>query len=342
MSKTIEDKLSRKVKRIQPSGIRCIAEAAKEYADIISLSIGEPDFDTPAAIRDTGIRALQSGKSFYTENAGLLELRKAICEDIFQRTGIQYDAQKEILITVGGSEAIDLALRALLNPGDEVIYPDPGFVSYLPCIALSGGVPVPIRLTAETKFRLRRAQLEAAVTPKTKVLILSYPHNPTGAVMQKKDLEELLPVILEKDLLVISDEIYSELIYEDRFCSCSSLPNMATRTIVIRGFSKSFAMTGWRLGYVLAPREITAQMVKIHQYTAMCAPTVSQYAAIEAIRHGAAETEAMRRDYDARRNFLCDALHSLQLPFISRKAHFTYSPIFGSLVCPVRNLHKDF
>ena len=289
----MREKLSQKVLNLKSSGIRAFFDMANEIPDVISLGVGEPDFDTPWHIREAGIQALQSGKTFYTSNAGLQELRAAISSYTKRKTGLTYNPENQIIVTVGGSEAIDLALRALLNAGDEVIYLEPGFVSYYPCIKLADGVPVPIRLTEENRFRLKPEQLEAAVTPKSKVLILSYPNNPTGAVMEKEDLEALLPVIQKHDLIVISDEIYGELTYGVKHCSIAGLPGMEQRTIIINGFSKSFAMTGWRLGYALGNHEIIEQMVKIHQFAVMCAPTISQYAAIEAMEQGDGDIEAM-------------------------------------------------
>lgn len=310
----MREKLSQKVLNLKSSGIRAFFDMANEIPDVISLGVGEPDFDTPWHIREAGIQALQSGKTFYTSNAGLQELRAAISSYTKRKTGLTYNPENQIIVTVGGSEAIDLALRALLNAGDEVIYLEPGFVSYYPCIKLADGVPVPIRLTEENRFRLKPEQLEAAVTPKSKVLILSYPNNPTGAVMEKEDLEALLPVIQKHDLIVISDEIYGELTYGVKHCSIAGLPGMEQRTIIINGFSKSFAMTGWRLGYALGNHEIIEQMVKIHQFAVMCAPTISQYAAIEAMEQGDGDIEAMRESYDQRRKFLYHELQRLGLP----------------------------
>lgn len=310
----MREKLSQKVLNLKSSGIRAFFDMANEIPGVISLGVGEPDFDTPWHIRETGIQALQSGKTFYTSNAGLQELRAAISSYTKRKTGLTYNPENQIIVTVGGSEAIDLALRALLNAGDEVIYLEPGFVSYYPCIKLADGVPVPIRLTEENRFRLKPEQLEAAVTPKSKVLILSYPNNPTGAVMEKEDLEALLPVIQKHDLIVISDEIYGELTYGVKHCSIAGLPGMEQRTIIINGFSKSFAMTGWRLGYALGNHEIIEQMVKIHQFAVMCAPTISQYAAIEAMEQGDGDIEAMRESYDQRRKFLYHELQRLGLP----------------------------
>lgn len=322
----MREKLSQKVLNLKSSGIRAFFDMANEIPDVISLGVGEPDFDTPWHIREAGIQALQSGKTFYTSNAGLQELRAAISSYTKRKTGLTYNPENQIIVTVGGSEAIDLALRALLNAGDEVIYLEPGFVSYYPCIKLADGVPVPIRLTEENRFRLKPEQLEAAVTPKSKVLILSYPNNPTGAVMEKEDLEALLPVIQKHDLIVISDEIYEELTYGVKHCSIAGLPGMEQRTIIINGFSKSFAMTGWRLGYALGNHEIIEQMVKIHQFAVMCAPTISQYAAIEAMEQGDGDIEAMRESYDQRRKFLYHELQRLGLPCFEPQGAFYMFP----------------
>lgn len=322
----MREKLSQKVLNLKSSGIRAFFDMANEIPDVISLGVGEPDFDTPWHIREAGIQALQSGKTFYTSNAGLQELRAAISSYTKRKTGLTYNPENQIIVTVGGSEAIDLALRALLNAGDEVIYLEPGFVSYYPCIKLADGVPVPIRLTEENRFRLKPEQLEAAVTPKSKVLILSYPNNPTGAVMEKEDLEALLPVIQKHDLIVISDEIYGELTYGVKHCSIAGLPGMEQRTIIINGFSKSFAMTGWRLGYALGNHEIIEQMVKIHQFAVMCAPTISQYAAIEAMEQGDGDIEAMRESYDQRRKFLYHELQRLGLPCFEPRGAFYMFP----------------
>lgn len=322
----MREKLSQKVLNLKSSGIRAFFDMANEIPDVISLGVGEPDFDTPWHIREAGIQALQSGKTFYTSNAGLQELRAAISSYTKRKTGLTYNPENQIIVTVGGSEAIDLALRALLNAGDEVIYLEPGFVSYYPCIKLADGVPVPIRLTEENRFRLKPEQLEAAVTPKSKVLILSYPNNPTGAVMEKEDLEALLPVIQKHDLIVISDEIYGELTYGVKHCSISGLPGMEQRTIIINGFSKSFAMTGWRLGYALGNHEIIEQMVKIHQFAVMCAPTISQYAAIEAMEQGDGDIEVMRESYDQRRKFLYHELQRLGLPCFEPQGAFYMFP----------------
>lgn len=311
----MEQFLSEKVKAIKPSGIRKFFEIANELEDVISLGVGEPDFDTPWHVRDEGIYSLQKGRTFYTANAGLMELRQEICHYIERKQGVQYDPKTEVVVTVGGSEAIDIALRALLNPGDEVIFTEPCYVSYLPCITLSDGVPVPISLKEENEFRLTAAELEAAITPKTKAVILSFPNNPTGAIMEREDLEAIAKVIIRHNLVVISDEIYSELTYgENRHVSIVEIEGMKERTILINGFSKSFAMTGWRMGYALAPVEVMRQMIKIHQFTIMAAPTTSQYAGIDALRNCDEDVLEMRESYNQRRRYLLKEMERLQLP----------------------------
>lgn len=320
--------LSEKVKALKPSGIRKFFDIVKEIPGAISLGVGEPDFETPYHIREAGIQALQAGKTFYTSNSGLMELRKAVSDFTKRRTGLTYDPASEIMLTVGGSEAIDVALRTIINPGDEVIYIQPSYVSYLPCILLADGVPVPIELKAENRFRLTREELEAAITPKTKALILSFPNNPTGAIMEKEDLEAIVDVIKEHHILVISDEIYSELTYGKEHVSIASLPGMKEYSIVINGFSKGFAMTGWRLGYALGNKEILKQMIKIHQYAIMCAPTVSQYAAIEAMYNGDQDVIYMRESYNQRRRFLYHELQRLELPcFLPEGAFYMFPDI---------------
>ena len=320
--------LSEKVKALKPSGIRKFFDIVKEIPGAISLGVGEPDFETPYHIREAGIQALQAGKTFYTSNSGLMELRKAVSDFTKRRTGLTYDPASEIMLTVGGSEAIDVALRTIINPGDEVIYIQPSYVSYLPCILLADGVPVPIELKAENRFRLTREELETAITPKTKALILSFPNNPTGAIMEKEDLEAIVDVIKEHHILVISDEIYSELTYGKEHVSIASLPGMKEYSIVINGFSKGFAMTGWRLGYALGNKEILKQMIKIHQYAIMCAPTVSQYAAIEAMYNGDQDVIYMRESYNQRRRFLYHELQRLGLPcFLPEGAFYMFPDI---------------
>jgi len=303
-----------KVKQIKPSGIRKFFDIVNDMPDIISLGVGEPDFDTPWHIREEGIRSLKAGKTFYTSNAGLMELRKEIAIFNERKYGISYDPVHEILVTVGGSEAIDIALRALVEPGDEVIIPEPAFVSYVPCVQLAGGEPVIIPLKEENQFRLKPEELKQALSPKTKVILLSYPNNPTGAVMEKEDLEAITDILIERDIVVISDEIYSELTYKSPHVSIASLPGMRERTIVINGFSKAYAMTGWRLGYALASAEIMEQMIKLHQFALMCSPTSSQYAAIRALKYGDEDVELMRSAYDQRRRFLLHELGKMGIP----------------------------
>lgn len=305
--------LSEKVVKIKPSGIRKFFDVVSEMPDAISLGVGEPDFDTPWHVRDEGIYALEKGKTFYTSNAGLMELREEICKYYTRKFNATYDPAKECLITVGGSEGIDIGLRAMLDPGDEVIIPEPCYVSYLPCVELADGVPVRIPLKAENEFRLTPEELEAAITDKTKVVILPFPNNPTGAIMEREDLEKIAKIIIAHDLYVMSDEIYAELTYGKKHVSIASLPGMRDRTIVINGFSKAYAMTGWRLGYALAPEVICEQMTKIHQFAIMCAPTNSQYAAIDAVRDGDKDIEVMVRAYDQRRNFLMQTFKEMNI-----------------------------
>lgn len=289
---------------IEPSGIRKFFDIASEMEEVISLGVGEPDFDTPWHIRDEGIYSLEQGRTFYTSNAGLKELREEISRYLKRRCHLDYDPLQEILVTVGGSEGIDLAMRAMLNPGDEVLIPQPCYVSYLPCVVLADGVPVTIELKEENEFRLTKEELLEKITDKTKILVLPFPNNPTGAVMRREDLEAIAEVIIEKDLFVLSDEIYSELTYQEEHVSIASLPGMWERTLTINGFSKSHAMTGWRLGYLCGSKEMIAQMTKIHQFAIMCAPTTSQYAAVDALRCGDEDVARMRESYDQRRRFL--------------------------------------
>uniref|UniRef100_UPI00402A3AAD aminotransferase class I/II-fold pyridoxal phosphate-dependent enzyme n=1 Tax=Candidatus Scatousia sp. TaxID=3085663 RepID=UPI00402A3AAD len=305
--------LSEKVTAIKPSGIRKFFDIVSEMKDAISLGVGEPDFDTPWHIRDEGIYALEKGRTFYTSNAGLKDLRQEISAYIQRTQGIQYNPDNEILVTVGGSEAIDIGLRAVINAGDEVIIPQPSYVSYEPCAVLAGAKPVIIDLKAENEFRLQSQELLNAITEKTKVLILSYPNNPTGAIMEREDLEKIAKIAIDKDILVMSDEIYSALTYKDKHISIASIDGMKERTILINGFSKAYAMTGWRLGYSCAPKDITAQMTKIHQFAIMCAPTTSQYAAVSALKNGDADVEKMRKSYNQRRRFLMNAFNKMGL-----------------------------
>ena len=296
--------LNEKITSIKPSGIRKFFDIVSEMQDAISLGVGEPDFDTPWHIRDEGIYTLEKGRTFYTSNAGLKELRVEISKYLDRRFHLQYDPMTEILITVGGSEGIDNAFRAMIDPGDEVLIPQPSYVSYEPCCILAGGVPVVIELQEKDQFRLTPEALEAAITPKTKILVLPFPNNPTGAVMERSDLEAIAEVIIKHDLFVLSDEIYAELCYLEEHTSIASLPGMRERTVVINGFSKSHAMTGWRLGYACGPKVIMDQVLKIHQFAIMCAPTNSQYAAVEAMRNGDGDVAMMREQYNQRRRFL--------------------------------------
>ena len=305
--------LSDKIVNIPPSGIRKFFDIVSEMPDAISLGVGEPDFDTPWHIRDEGIYSLERGRTFYTSNSGLKELREEIGRYLKRRIQTSYDPDKEIVITVGGSEGIDMAFRAMLNPGDEVLIPQPSYVSYHPCAVLADGVPKVIELKAENEFRLTKEELLEAVTDKTKILVLPFPNNPTGAIMEKTDLEEIARIVIEKDLYVLSDQIYSELSYKGEHVSIASLPGMKERTILINGFSKAYAMTGWRLGYACGPAEIIKQMTKIHQYAIMCAPTNSQYAAVEALRNGDEDVQRMREAYDQRRRFLIHAFREMGL-----------------------------
>ena len=296
--------LNEVIQEIQPSGIRKFFDIVSTMKDAISLGVGEPDFQTPWHIREEGIYSLERGKTHYTSNSGLMELKVEIASYLKRRFSLSYDPDSEIMITVGGSEAIDIALRAMLDPGDEVLIPQPSYVSYLPCTKLAGGVPVPIELKEEDEFRLTVNELEGALTDKTKVLVLPFPNNPTGAVLPKEDLVKIAKFVCDHDLFVITDEIYSELTYNEGHTSIASLPGMKERTVYINGFSKSYAMTGWRLGYACAPERLLSQMLKIHQFAIMCAPTTSQYAAVEALKNGDADVEEMRDAYDKRRKYL--------------------------------------
>ena len=305
--------LSKMVETIKPSGIRKFFDIVSEMKDAISLGVGEPDFDTPWHIRDEGIYALSKGKTFYTSNAGLKELREEICNYLKRKQNIQYNPLKEVIVTVGGSEAIDIGLRAIVNAGDEEIIPQPAYVSYEPCTILAGAKPVIINLKAENEFRLTAEELENAITDKTKVLILPFPNNPTGAIMEREDLEKIAEVIKKHDIYVMSDEIYSELTYKGEHVSIASIEDMQERTILINGFSKAYAMTGWRLGYACGPESIIKQMTKIHQFAIMCAPTTSQYAAVEALRNGDDDVKMMRQAYNQRRRFLLNAFKEMNL-----------------------------
>ncbi len=322
----MRDPLSEKVKSLKPSGIRKFFDVVSEMPDAISLGVGEPDFDTPWHIREEGIYSLEQGSTFYTSNAGLLELRKEISRYMKRKIGVEYDPKAEVLVTVGGSEAIDLAFRSMLNAGDEVAYIEPSFVSYLPCIVMADGVPVPIPLKEENRFRLTPEELRAAITPKTKLLMISFPNNPTGAIMEREDLEKIAEVCVENDLYVISDEIYMELTYGVKHTSIASLPGMRERTVVINGFSKAFAMTGWRLGYAVGPERIIRQMIKLHQFAIMSAPTTAQYAGIEAMRHGEKDVEMMRDSYNKRRHYIMKAFQDMGLSCFEPQGAFYLFP----------------
>ena len=310
---TVKNMLSKQAAGLKPSGIRKFFDIVSEMEDAISLGVGEPDFDTPWHIRDEGIYSLEKGRTFYTSNSGLMELRQEICNYIERKQSVTYDPKHEVLITVGGSEAIDIGLRAVINPGDEVLILQPSYVSYEPCAIMAGAVPVIIELKAENEFRLTAKELEDAITDKTKVLILPFPNNPTGAIMEREDLEAIAEVIRKHDILVMSDEIYAELTYKEKHVSIIEIEGMRERTILINGFSKAYAMTGWRLGYACGPREILEQMTKLHQFAIMCAPTTSQYAAIEALRNGDDDVAEMRTAYNQRRRFLLHAFQEMGL-----------------------------
>ena len=306
--------LADKTVGLKPSGIRKFFDLVSEMKDAISLGVGEPDFDTPWHIRDEGIYSLEKGRTFYTSNSGLKELRQEICNYMKRTQDIDYTWDKEVFITVGGSEAIDLMFRAMINEGDEVLIPQPSYVSYEPCAVLADAVPVIINLKNENKFRLTPEELEAAITPRSKILVLPYPNNPTGGIMEKEDLEAIREIIIKHDLYVLSDEIYAELTYSGEHVSIASLPGMQERTILVNGFSKAYAMTGWRLGYACGPAWIMDQMTKIHQFAIMCAPTTSQYAAVEALRNGDEDVAAMRESYNERRRFVVHTLREMGLP----------------------------
>ena len=305
--------LSEKLVNIAPSGIRKFFDLVSEMDDAISLGVGEPDFDTPWRIREEGIYSLERGRTFYTSNAGLKELKQEICRYLSRKINVEYDFRNEVVVTVGGSEGIDIAMRAMLDKGDEVLIPQPSYVSYLPCTVLADGVPVIIPLQRKNEFKLTVEELENAVTEKTKILVLPFPNNPTGSIMTREDLEPIAKFVVEHDLFVLSDEIYSELSYKGEHVSIASFPGMKERTILINGFSKGFAMTGWRLGYACGPKKIIEQMIKIHQYAIMCAPTNSQYAAVEALRNCEGEVEEMRNAYNQRRRFLVNEFKRMKL-----------------------------
>lgn len=305
--------LSKEIVNIKPSGIRKFFDLVSEMEGVISLGVGEPDFDTPWHIRDEGIYSLTKGKTFYTANSGLKELKQEIAKYIKRTQNVSYDYRTEIMVTVGGSEAIDVACRAMLDAGDEVLIPQPSYVSYEPCVRLTGAKPVIINLKAENEFKLTAEEILEKVTEKTKILVLPFPNNPTGSIMTREELEKIAKVIIEKDLYVLSDEIYAELTYKDKHVSITSIDGMRERTVLINGFSKAYAMTGWRLGYACAPKLILEQMLKIHQYCIMCAPTTSQYAAISALKNGDKDVEEMRTSYNQRRRFLMHAFREMGL-----------------------------
>lgn len=315
---------------IKPSGIRKFFDIVNEMEDAISLGVGEPDFDTPWHIREEGIYSLEKGKTFYTSNAGLLELREEICKYYDRRFEVEYNPESEVIVTVGGSEAVDIALRGLINSGDEVIVPEPSFVCYKPCTELAGGVAIALPLKEENEFKLTVEDIKSVISDKTKAIILSFPNNPTGAYMSKKELQDIADIIIAHNIYVISDEIYAELTYEGDHCSIASLPEMKERTIVVNGFSKSYAMTGWRLGYLLGPADIMVHFKKIHQYAIMCSPTMSQYAAIEAMKNGDDDVKMMREQYDMRRRFLVKAFRDMGLECFEPKGAFYVFPSIKS------------
>ena len=319
----MRDFLNQTVKNLKPSGIRKFFDMASTIKDVISLGVGEPDFDTPWSIREEAIYSLEKGKTFYTSNSGLIELRSAISTYIYEKYNLKYDKSSEILVTVGGSEAIDVALRAMIEPGDEVIIPTPSYVSYEPCSILAGAVVKNVPLKSENKFMITKEELENVISNKSKILILNYPNNPTGGIMDKKHLEDIRDIVIKYDLFVISDEIYSELIYDNEHVSIASLPNMKERCLVINGLSKAFSMTGWRLGYACGPENIIKQMTKIHQFGIMCAPTISQFAAIEALKNCDEEVKKMREAYMQRRNYLVNRLNDMGL-----ECHLPYGAFY--------------
>ncbi len=322
--------ISQRVQSIQPSGIRKFFDILENMPDAISLGVGEPDFQTPWHIRDAGIYSLEKGFTKYTSNAGLSDVRREICNYLARRFSLKYRSEDQVLVTVGGSEAIDLAIRCVINPGDEVLIPEPSFVCYGPITTLASGVPVPIPLVADNEFRVSPEQLEAAITPRTKALVLPYPSNPTGGIMEWEDLQKLAPILKKHNIIVISDEIYAELTYGQHHVSMANIPEMYERTLVVGGMSKCYSMTGWRLGYVCGPEPLIAQMTKIHQYAIMCAPTTSQYAAVEALRNGDEDIEAMKEEYDGRRRYLVDGLRKLGLSCFEPKGAFYVFPSIQS------------
>ena len=326
----INDVISTRAASIPPSGIRKFFDIVSEMKDAISLGVGEPDFVTPWHIRESGIYSLEKGSTHYSSNTGVLELRQEISKYLTRKFDIEYDPTNQIIVTVGGSEAIDIAIRSVINPGDEVLIPEPSFVCYKPCTVLAGGVPVPITTTAEDNFKLTPEALKAAITPKTKLLVLPYPNNPTGGVMEKEDLEKIAAVLRDTNIVVLSDEIYAELTYGHKHISIASLPGMYERTVIVSGFSKAYAMTGWRLGYVTGPKELISVMLKIHQYAIMCAPTTSQYAAIDALRNGDDDIDYMREEYDNRRRFVIKSFREMGLDCFEATGAFYVFPSIKS------------
>ncbi len=322
--------LSKSAVELKPSGIRKFFDLLGDRKDVLSLTIGEPDFQTPWHIREAAIRSLEKGKTHYTSNSGLNELRDAISAYLSRRFDLSYNAKSEITVTVGGSEAIDMAIRALVNPGDEVIIPQPAFVCYDPLVKMAGGVPVIVETKEENSFKLTADELKAAISEKTKLLVLPYPNNPTGAIMTKEDLAPIVEILRGTDIMVLSDEIYAELTYSGRHVSIASFDGMSERTIIASGFSKAFAMTGWRLGYIAAPEEITKQMLKIHQYAIMCAPTVSQYAAVEAMLNGDDDVAYMTEEYNRRRRYLVNGLRKIGIPCFEPEGAFYVYPNIGA------------
>lgn len=322
--------LSDKIRQIKPSGIRKFFDIVSDMEGAISLGVGEPDFVTPWHIRNEGIYSLERGRTHYTSNAGLLELREEIVRYIERRLGISYHPESEVIVTVGGSEGIDICIRTVINPGDEVLIPEPSFVCYAPCTVLAGGKPVPIVTEAKDRFKLTAEKLRAAITPRTKLLILPYPNNPTGGIMTREDLEAIANVLRGTNILVLSDEIYAELTYGREHVSIANIDDMKERTVIVNGFSKSYAMTGWRLGYAVGPQEILSQMAKVHQYAIMCSPTTSQFAAVEALKNGDEDIKRMREEYDCRRRFIVDGFRKLGLDCFEPEGAFYVFPSIQS------------
>ncbi|MBE6701463.1 MAG: aminotransferase class I/II-fold pyridoxal phosphate-dependent enzyme [Ruminococcaceae bacterium] len=325
-----QDILSKRAQSLKPSGIRRFFDMIQGAVDVVALTVGQPDFDTPWHIREAGIESLRQGKTYYTSNAGLPEMRRQIADYLSRRFDLSYDPQEEIIVTIGGSEAIDMAMRALIDPGDEVIVPQPSFVCYSPLVTMAGGVPIELVTTEKTGFKLTAQALASVLTERTKLLVLPYPNNPTGAIMTREDLEPIAELLAERNIMVLSDEIYAEMTYGRRHVSIASLPHMRERTIVVNGFSKAYAMTGWRMGYAAAPAPIAAQMLKLHQYGIMCAPTTSQYAAIEALENGDEDIAYMTAEYDRRRRFIVDGLRRIGIPCHEPEGAFYVFPQIGA------------